>query len=113
MDISAEHAVGGGDRYPVAVKGALAGMHHVDVKVAGHSISEVVESDAVDVTRPADLFRRVNLLRQGIFVSDYCRYRVGRAATVTDLHDRGGIRGGSHTKCDHGQKVLLRGKNYV
>ena len=98
IDISAEYTVCGSDRHPVAAKGGLAGVYHVDVKVSGRGIPVVVERNAIDVTSPADLPRRINLLRQRILVSDIGRCCIRGVGTMSDLDECGGIRHGCHSE---------------
>ena len=68
-------------------------MQHVDVNIAGHSRTGVIERHTGDFSRLADLRLRVDLLRQGIAPVGIYRQCVSCTCTVANRHERGGGNG--------------------
>ena len=80
-------------------------MDHIDVEIAGDSVSYCVEGKGVDVATLADFLSRVNLLSQTIFFRGGGRQAAGALGAIADLHK--GIRwsGGSEFDVVHKETV--------
>ena len=93
MDISAEYKVGRGKSDPVeiVVESILFGVQHVDVQISGCTIFGIVERNTVDPPRPANLLRRIYLLRYGKIREYVRRQLVLGEVAFADLYVSAGI----------------------